>query len=115
MTTFARGTIFALLTIVFLQTAAVGQSRAGLEGVAKHGSQPIGGALAVANDYGSVWHVLTDGKGQFSFSVPAGCYDVLISSALYHPEVKRVCVREGEVKKLSFTLKRETNPKLSLE
>lgn len=105
----------AALSVVLAATTGFGQdTRARLEGVVREGSEPVVGALALANDYESVWQMKTNSAGEFSFYVPSGCYDVLLSSPLFHPEVKRVCVQAGEVKKLSIKVKRETAPRLPL-
>jgi hypothetical protein len=104
--------VFTVLLVAHAASAQDGRAR--LEGAVNDGTKPVVGALAIANDYQSVWQMKTDPKGEFSFFVPAGCYDVLLSSPLFHPSVKRVCVASGEVKKLQIKLKREASPKLSL-
>ena len=105
----------AAIAIALTATSGFGQrTLARLEGEVKDGSKPVVGALALANDYQSVWQMKTDSAGQFSFYVPAGCYDVLLSSPWFHPQVKRVCVEAGKAKKLSIKLKRESRPRFPL-
>jgi hypothetical protein len=109
------GSCIAAFAGVLLATTAFGQEvRARLEGIVREGSKPVVGALAVADNYESVWQMKTDAAGGFSFYVPSGCYDVLLSSRFFHPSVKRVCVHAGEVKKLSIKVKREAVPRLPM-
>ncbi len=106
----------AAFAVVLTATTAFGQdTRARIEGIVKEGSKPVAGVLAVANNYESVWSMKTNTQGEFSFYLPPGCYDVLLSSPLFHPKVKRLCIdSRGGVKKLSVKLSREASPRLPL-
>ena len=103
--------LILLFIVLAISAASAQRIQARLEGVVTDGAKPVIGTLAVMNDYESVWQVKTDAAGEFSFIMPTGCYDVLISSPLFHPSVKRICVKSGDVKKLSIKLKRESAPK----
>jgi hypothetical protein len=103
---------FAVVLAVLPTTAQ--DTRARLEGIVEDGSKPAVGVLALVNDYESVWHMKTNSQGEFSFFVPSGCYDVLLSSQSFHPAVKRICLESGEVKRLSIKLKREVSVRAPL-
>ena len=106
--------IVLFIAVLAISTASAQKIQSRLEGVVRDGAKPVVGALAVMNDYESVWHMKTNAAGEFSFIMPSGCYDVLISSPLFHPSVKRFCVKSGDVKKLSIKLKREAAPRIPL-
>jgi hypothetical protein len=107
--------LLCVLPIVLVAIGGTGQERrARLDGIAKEGSQPVAGVLAVVNDYETVWQMKTDEHGAFSFFVPSGCYDMLLSSPFFKPKVKRFCVSSGEVKKLSIRLTRASAVRLPL-
>jgi hypothetical protein len=98
----------ALLVLIVNAQFATGQeTRARLEGVVKNGSRPFSGALVLATDSESVWHIKTDAKGEFALFVASGCYDVMLSSHYFNPKTKHLCVQAGEVKKLSFKVRIE--------
>jgi|tagenome__1003787_1003787.scaffolds.fasta_scaffold20150275_1 hypothetical protein len=96
-----------LLLIVSAHFATGQETRARLEGAVKDGSKPFSGALVLATDSESVWHIKTDAKGEFALFVPSGCYDVMLSSHFFNPKTKHFCVQAGEAKKLSFKVRVE--------
>ena len=57
--------------------------------------------------------VVTDASGQYSADVPAGFYDVLISSPAFTPIAAKVIVKEGQ--KARFNAKLYVDPLVSKE
>jgi len=82
-----------------------------LHGAVTSSSQPVPGAYVLLFDYSQVspltaqkWELRTTATGEFKIRIPAGCYDLFVSAALFKPHSTRVCVQEGELKQVKVKL-----------
>lgn len=97
-------TLFALCVSSFATA-----DNARLHGTVTSSGERVSEAYVLLYDYSegsplvaAKWELRTTDAGEFSISIPAGCYDVFVSATFIKPQSKRVCVEDGEVKRLQM-------------
>lgn len=113
------------MCIAFVVVSALGAAAFGatarIQGTVTASGKAIGNAFILIHDYAQPspsisqnYELTTAQDGSFTVNVTAGCYDIFVSAAIVKPHTRRVCVNEGETKRLRIKPGTETDVRLPI-